>query len=351
MIEKIIGLTEKLIELTSEESFENLSAILKYANISESEQQLLSQLINEKACINLHFHPDRYSADGFIIEGLLNSGEYKNQFQTKTSSGSLTATTGGDRDKWENALFHNLYDTNMKDRPKYGALNLTHTSDGASPRFGSCYFVTKPQVKNRSTFTYGDSHLLPKERGTINNFRQIFLKLYEDIFTRNSALGGSFGSLSDFITTTSETLKRNTVKEHLSHNLDFYIETQIHGKVDLKKDISTLVLDYSFKGTEFENYFLQISEKFNILLVWNLGYQLNERDFPDNFRGKEVPDFAKQIAKNGIVNAYILGKAISNSKLKLEYGETALFQFAKYIWHCLVKFGKPIKPVEDKGLA
>lgn len=341
MIEKLLKQTEQFIDLNSGKDYEALLSILKFSNISEDEHEALSTKILERACINLHFHPDRYlSNDKQIIDGLIETGEYKNQFQTKISSGSLTAKIGGDRDVWENKLFDNFYATNVQDRPKYGSLNLTYASDGASPRFGSCFFVTYPEIKNRCTFTYGDSYLLPKERGIAKNLTQIYAKLYQDIFIRNTALGFQYRGLKDFFKRTTSLLESNTFINKPSHNLDFYIETQIHGYIDLRKDISTLVIDHSFKGTELENRFKILCKKFDILLIWNLGYKLNDHTFPDDFRGIETKNFARKIANNGIINADTIGKALSNVEIKSEYNNLELFQLAKYVWHCLVKYGK-----------
>lgn len=348
MIEKILKQTEEIIKLNSTKEFENLLSILRFSNISEKDHDFFNDLILERACVNLHFHPDRISYNNCtIIDSLIESGEYKNQYQTKTSSGSLTAEIGGDRDFWENRLFNNIYGTNINERPKYGSLSLNSTSDGASPRFGSCFFVTNSEIKRRCTFTYGDSYLLPNEIGTANHLILIYSKLYEDIFIRNTALGFEYNSLSDFIKNTTNFLKLGELTDKNTHNLDFYIEAQIHGRIDLKNDITTLVADYSFKGTEFENRFRKLCEKFDISLVWNLGYELYMNEIPNNFRGIETQKIAEKIAENNIINAYIIGKSLTNEKLYAEYEKFEVFQLAKYVWHCLVKFGHPIKPATN----
>ena len=77
----------------------------------------------------------------------------------------------------------------------------------------------------------------------------------------------------------------------------------------------------------------------------NDGYQLKIKDVPDNFRGIKTQFFAGEIAENDTINAYILGKAINNERLKLDYEELEYFQLLKYVWHCLVKFGSPLKPI------
>jgi len=343
MIEDILQFTNDFIKANAASSQENLQSILKFSNISYLELDDFFTTINEKACINLHFHPDRLSKDGLVIESLLKSGVYKNQYQTNTSSGSLSAIMGGDRDNWENELFGNIFrNKDIDTRPKYGALNLTLTADGASPRFGSCYFVTRPEVKNRSTFTYGDSHLLPKLRGTINNFHQLLLGLFEDVFVRNFALGRHYESVTDFFFSVTKNLETNVAKPSISHNLDFYIEAQIHGTISLTDDISDVVVDYSYKGTSYETYFEAIASRHHINLQWNTGVQLLEDNFPNNFRGNEIPAFVKHIADNGKVNAYILGKSIADKNGPNKYSDVELFQLYKYVWHCLVKFGKPM---------
>lgn len=348
MIEKILRQTEEIIKLNSAKEFENLLSILRFSNISKKKHDFFNDLILEKACVNLHFHPDRISNNNCtIIDSLTESGEYKNQYQTKISSGSLSAEIGGERDFWENKLFNNIYGANINERPKYGSLSLNSAIDGASPRFGSCFFVTNPEIKHRSTFTYGDSHHLPNEIGTANHLTLIYVKLYEDIFTRNTALGIPYNSLGDFIKHITKLLKLGELTGKNTHNLDFYIETQIHGRIDLKNDITTLVADYSFKETEFESRFNELCEKFDISLVWNLGYKLHINDIPNDFRGIETQIFAKKIAENGIINSYIIGKALTNEKLKAEYEKVELFQLAKYVWHCLVKFGQSIKPATN----
>ncbi|HEX2880761.1 MAG TPA: DUF3626 domain-containing protein, partial [Polyangiaceae bacterium] len=58
----------------------------------------------------MHFHPDRIGIGPLTVaEALLDSGQYRNQFETGLSSGSTTAFPGGARDAWEEALFDGAY--------------------------------------------------------------------------------------------------------------------------------------------------------------------------------------------------------------------------------------------------
>lgn len=132
-----------------------------------------------------------------------------------------------------------------------------------------------------------------------------------------------------------------------SRNLDFYIESQIHGSISLERDITSLVADYSFRDTEVEIDLRNICSKYSINFCWHSGFQMKEADFPTNFRGPKIPEIVKRIAHRGVVNAYLIGlasnKIMSESGLWNDLGsKDELLQLIKYTWHCLVKFGEPI---------
>ncbi len=130
----------------------------------------LAQGVRERGRVTLSFHPDRLLGDGrTVVDDLLARGRYRCQFETGISNGSRTAHAGGDRDRWEHALFGAAYqatDTLPAARPKYGALDLLGHLDGGSPRFGSCYFVLRPELRAQCTFTWGDSHEGPPHIGS-----------------------------------------------------------------------------------------------------------------------------------------------------------------------------------------
>jgi len=110
------------------------------------------------ARVVIHFHPDRLSNKRITVaEALLAEGTYRNQFETGLSTGSLSAFPGGARDTWEEVLFGGAYHREAltgPQRPKYGALELVRYPDGPIPRFGSCYFVLRPSVATRTSFTF-----------------------------------------------------------------------------------------------------------------------------------------------------------------------------------------------------
>jgi hypothetical protein len=170
------------------EASENLTHILYMSNIAitptaaEAAIRTAARLIAQHARIALHFHPDRpvhnpsitkplpggLKLDGktplpaehltTVANSLLHDGVYKSQFETFISNGAVSAHAGGARDEWERQLFDGAYhhsdeEVTAADRPRYGALDLFRPDDGPAPRFGSCYFLLKPEAGVRATAT------------------------------------------------------------------------------------------------------------------------------------------------------------------------------------------------------
>ena len=121
-----------------------LEATLAHAKVSRDIYDQAKLALSSYGQIAVHFHPERLSRLGVCVaEGLLQSGCYKNQFETGISNGSPSAFAGGERDLWERYLFGGAYhepEVMPASRPKYGALQIIPHTDGPAPRFGSCYF-------------------------------------------------------------------------------------------------------------------------------------------------------------------------------------------------------------------
>jgi hypothetical protein len=85
---------------------DNIRSILARAGLSDSLYEAALRGAHAHARVGLHFHPERLSrAERIVAESLLQSGIYKNQFETGLSGGSPTAFPGGERDLWEIRLF------------------------------------------------------------------------------------------------------------------------------------------------------------------------------------------------------------------------------------------------------
>ncbi len=328
-----------------------MNHVLEMSNISMETYENSLKAIKDYARVSLHFHPDRLNHQMVsVVDSLLKDGVYKSQFETLISNGSVSAYEGGERDLWEERMFGGAYQkkgTNNKERPKYGALNLMLHSDGPSPRFGSCYFLLYPQVSYRSTFSYMDSHLQRRERGTYQEFDMVLAALLEESFTREFVLGESNMRpprlIHHFLTNLSKS-PINTSNIRPIRNLDYYIEAQVHGEISLERDVEMLVADNCFKDTDIGKCLYEICDKYSIDLQWRSGYKLRVEDIPADFRGARMPGLASRISKNNNIDARTIGLAVKDLNQHPEnwkdYGTTkTVLQELKLLWHVLVRYG------------
>ncbi|WP_137789342.1 DUF3626 domain-containing protein [Bacillus sp. E(2018)] len=336
-----------------EDAQATIQHLLRMSNVTDDVLHRAVRKLKEHARIALHFHPDRPSSTMIsIAESLYQEGIYKSQFETLLSNGSVSAYPGGLRDQWEKQLFGGAYQiegTTLKERAKYGALNIMNHPDGPAPRFGSCYFLLKPEVSYRATFTYLDSHQNPKEKGTYKEFDMILAALFVEIFTRDYALGEPnlmVSSLIQHLVHKIEMSFEDPVNKQVYRNLNHYIEAQVHGNVSLKEDIEILVADPSFIGTNVGDTLSNLCTKYGIQLYYHAGFQSSVDQVPLNFRGPEMPSLAKRIAKNQMIDAHLIGEAVMD--LTRNPGNwsdrgtrSEVLQELKLLWHVLVKYGKP----------
>ena len=329
---------------------ENLEHVLEMSNINPDEFSRSVERMKAHVQVALHFHPDRSIADGrTVIESLLESGLYQSQFETGISAGSVSATPGGFRWEWEKELFGGAYNTpdvEPADRPKYGALNLMRTLDGPAPRFGSCYLLLRPEVGERCTFTYRDSHLDPPEKGTWEEFDDVLSALVVESFERNFALG-------------LQAVKPRHLMERffalelqgfgpVSRNLDHYIEAQVHGTINLKHHATHLVADSSFQRHEVGRQMEGLAKTYALELVWRPAFEMMANSVPSDFRGAVMPGFAARVACDGRVNAHSLGiaaaRVVCDPGAWKEFGEPShLLQLVKRLWHTIVKCGEVVE--------
>ena len=130
-----------------------LSEICAMSALSADTPSVLTRALEDNAMIAIHFHPDRHRLGGIqttdplsgwkctcltgrctcmggrgtVADSLLASGVVLSQFATGVSNGRLDHAQGGERDRWENALFGGAYaGAPPVERPKYGALATVH---------------------------------------------------------------------------------------------------------------------------------------------------------------------------------------------------------------------------------
>jgi len=135
----------------------------------------------------------------------------------------------------------------------------------------------------------------------------------------------------------------------MGKNLDYCIETHIHGDISLTMDVDCFYIDESFCQTSIINKAELLCQKYGITLKWIPKRQMALGDIGEIFRGPKIPLLAKMIDKDfgknqGIINAALIGEASRNSlenhKSWQSLGdESDVFQYFKQLWHTVAYFG------------
>ena len=312
--------------------------------------------------IALHFHPERLSEKGqSVVQGLLQDGVYKNQYETGLSSGSPTAFSGGDRDLWEKRLFGGAYHTaraTPADRPKYGSVEIMDYPDGPSPRFGSCYLLLRPDVSGRSTFTWGGSQedLAPERTGTLDELETVMAALLDEVREGHGALGVPGLTVAALLAHIAHPPDpdRDRSTAPLGRALDSFMEAQVHGTIRMARDVECIIADPCFRGKQVEQVLLAICARYRLPLHWHPGFTLPVADVPDEFRGYPVRPLAARIAGRGLLDAATIGAAANTLQLEpaawkgwAEYDDI-LTQFRR-LWHMLVLYGRPNRAAQGAG--
>ena len=291
--------------------------------------------------VTLNFHPDRVTRSAATVSaGLLDDGRYRSQWVTGISNGSRSAVAGGERQRFERALFDGSYDVAdpaTHEFPVYGALDLMRDPHGGSPRFGSSYLVLAPNVRARTTLCVGDSHLGPRDVGTLDAPWSLLAGLAEQ------AASGSLLDRGLGVEDLDRMLDGEIVAGTPSRCLDGYIEAQVHGGVDLATDVEAIVLDPSFAGTNTEQDITAAANRYGFELRWHGGSNLAVDEVPDDFRGPTMPPLARRVARNGVVDACSIGIAARRVRVdRPSLGgdpPDSDFQQLKYLWHTVLAQG------------
>ncbi|MFY1615008.1 DUF3626 domain-containing protein [Micromonospora sp. WMMD736] len=318
------------------------------ADVGHRSEQLIAAV--ERARITVNFHPDRLCADGrAVAAALAEDGVYRSQFVTGISAGGLTAYPGGDRDRWERRMFGGAYQqtgVTPADRPIYGGLNLLDHADGACPRFGSCHLRLRPEVLARVTFCVGDSYLGPDVLGTIDAFEVVLAGLLAEVARTGVCLGRAE---TDVACLTRTLLDVSRPAATVGRALDDYVETQVHGTLDLASDVEELVVDPSFAGTATGTTLEFVARRYGFSLRWHPGFVLPVDEVDAEFRGPAIPVLAARLHRefgrpDAPVDAALIGRGavslVTEPQRWADRGPTAdTLQHLKQLWHVLVRFG------------
>jgi hypothetical protein len=355
---------ESLVRRQEDTSRRRISDALDRARCAADAYDKAMDCVRVHARVVLHFHPDRLGSKPMTVaEALLSEGIYRSQFETGLSSGSLSAFPGGPRDAWERHLFGGAYHeagVSHYERPKYGALELVRYPDGPIPRFGSCYFVLQPDVVGRTSFTFaGSEDRRAAERlGIRGRMDNVMAELFAEIEGGGMAAppwppyrAPTLGVSNLTIPRVLEVLKALALPRHdlvgqePGRVLDTQIEAQVHGTVDLHRDIELLVADPAFAATSTGGVLHELATRYEFPLLWHRGFRLDVRDVPDDFRGPEMPRLSARIAgQDGTLDAAVIGSAEASLHHRAEewgnWGSHAdTLQHLKQLWHVLVHYG------------
>jgi Protein of unknown function (DUF3626) len=332
-----------------------IDAILERCALNAGLLDTVLAAMQTGARIGLHFHPERLSRTGVsVAEGLLHSGVYTNQFVVGLSSGSPSAFPGGERDLWEHRLFEAAYhaaDVTSPGRPKYGALDVMHYPDGPAPRFGSCFFLLRPNVANRSTFTFGGSHEdgSLERTGTIDVMEPVLAPLLAQLERGSGVFAMADLSVEGCLTRMAQSFSTpfpEPALRPLGRALDSFIEVQVHGELRIRDDVELLVADPAFRDHPVADVLAAISNEYQIPMHWHPGYRMPVREVPDVFRDYPVRPLAERIAGDGLLDAANIGAAANSVRLNPKMWEgwasedDIQTQFRR-MWHVLVLTGAP----------
>ena len=162
----------------------------------------------------------RYGMVKNIFDIFIENPKLKNVFEVLNNN-TVSLDT---RKKAEDMLFVKVYkDCENKERPKYGSINIAENigGDRLCKMYGDICLKYKDDIKSRTTFTFGDSFGMMMYICTFENLEHILYHL--DI--------KSLRTLIKIIDGNS-----NNTTEKLSQ----YIECQIHGNVDITRDIENI---------------------------------------------------------------------------------------------------------------
>ena len=345
----------------------SIERVFERAGCSLASYNQAIDAIRQHARIVLHFHPDRLGRKTVsVAESLLREGVYQNQFETGLSSGSPTASPGGERDVWERTLFGGAYHVAgvlPSERPKYGSLDLVRFPDGPSPRFGSCYFVLKG-VRERTSITFMGSEdpRAPDRTGTLAAPHAVMGALLAEIEQGGIAsppwppchaptLGVPGLTVNRFCELLDDLRqpRPDPSRGEPGRVLDTGIEAQVHGPIRLDRNVERLVADPAFADAPVGRTLRALADKYGFAFEWHCGFRLSVGDVPDDFRGPAMPRLAQRIAgMDGVLDAAVIGRAAASLHQEpaqwQEWGSYAeSLRLLRQLWHVVVHYGSRVR--------
>lgn len=227
---KALTYCKKKSKVFSSNVYGNL--LIRFINkgLSGNELKITLNYIKNIAPITINFNME------VLGKALSEDNRYKSSFEVHN-----TKVLVG-RQQWEDKLFNRIYDqeTEPFERVKYGALNILNNPNGLEvcKNYGDSFIVLKNHVKQRATFTLGDSSKMEIHLCMGDNFCNILLYLDDN------------KQLDDVIEVA-------TGKQKFCNYLGEYIECQIHGNVLFNRDIEKLCINNRHKTDSSMVHYLE----------------------------------------------------------------------------------------------
>jgi Protein of unknown function (DUF3626) len=332
-----------------------LHASLRAASIDESAYDDAVGRLRREGRVALAFHPERLSASGqTVARGLLADGVYRTQFETGVSSASISAFDGGARDDRERQLFGGAYHgagVEAAERPRYGALFLVAHPDGPAPRFGSCYFVLRPEVSARCTFVGSQDDPAPGRMGTLAVLEPVMADLLRHVEEDPAPLGVGGLAVRDVVAALRQGVPctAGLAGELPGRAIHSFVEAHVHGPVELARDVERLVVDSSFRGHPVADTLGEIASRYGVPLAWHPGFSLAAAEVPETFRDSPTRRLAERISPRGTIDAPAIGAAYNDLVLNPDAwralgSPSEVRTFFRHLWHALVLYGAPAGP-------
>eukprot|EP01083_Nonionella_stella_P006636 19240_1 len=185
-----------------------------------------------------------------LIPKLMEDTHYRNLFETGYGSGNNDQNV---RKGAESKMFGSVYaDAQSPERPKYGCLNINLKDEGCvlAKGYGDGYFVMNDTtVRWRVTMTIKDSFKVNGNCGTLKHCKHLLNELDSE-------------ELKEIMYVAIHGRCDDKSKQKA------YREIQIHGKIELNRDIYSLNVPHNTKNIQLHKTYEAFCEKNGIKLVW-----------------------------------------------------------------------------------
>ena len=227
---KALTYCKKKSKVFSNNVYGNLLISFINKGLSEDELKHTLNYIKDKAQITINFKME------ILGKALSEDIKYKSTFEVNNIK-EFSA-----RQQWEDKLFNRIYDKDTEpfERVKYGALNILDHPCGLEicKCYGDSFIVLKSHIKQRSTFTLGDSSKMEIHLCMADNFCNILLYL-DDVNLLNDVINVATG------------------KTKFGNYMGEYIECQIHGNILYHRDVEKICINSRHKTDSAMVHYLE----------------------------------------------------------------------------------------------